>query len=409
MSVEIFVSHKSRDEKLAGDIVTALKGYMDEVNFYLSENIKKGKDLQSDIHSTLRRCKLFILLYTDPLQDWSWCLYEAGLFCAAQDSLQSGDRNERWLYCIHFPDIPPPDALGRVQTIVSTGAGLKTWLGDFYGDTAQTRAWRSLDQAAAHIERLLNENKPIRFATSHLRPAFELYPVWPTETRPNWRVEAVPENLPLERSTIKIDDLSARELGFGDTPSEMNIGQFLKRLDTEPADRNRIWIARLLGSVQASLQGRISDQEITYFRSVRGNVLRPVVESITRADNGSKCWCRVVFVDAFSAPPPVRPCHLQMLANGARLAVRTRIEVLDRYLGKMEQELSRLRSSADPSDELACLIQRIAAIRKPQLYNALNRRIDPVSRPPHPPDRHEFRYVRTVCPQKPPAVRLSRH
>ena len=58
---------------------------------------------------------------------------------------------------------------------------------------------------------------------------------------------------------------------------------------------------------------------------------------------------------------------------------------------------------------LACLIQRIAAIRKLQLYNALNPRIDPVSRPPRPLDRREFRYVRTVWPPKPPAVRLSRH
>jgi hypothetical protein len=58
---------------------------------------------------------------------------------------------------------------------------------------------------------------------------------------------------------------------------------------------------------------------------------------------------------------------------------------------------------------LTCLIQRIAAIRKPQLYNALNPRIDPVSRPPCPLDRREFRYVRTVWPPKPAAVRLSRH
>jgi hypothetical protein len=58
---------------------------------------------------------------------------------------------------------------------------------------------------------------------------------------------------------------------------------------------------------------------------------------------------------------------------------------------------------------LTCLIQRIAAIRKPQLYNALNPRIDPVSRPPPPLDRREFRYVRTVSPQKPPAVRLLCH
>jgi hypothetical protein len=56
--------------------------------------------------------------------------------------------------------------------------------------------------------------------------------------------------------------------------------------------------------------------------------------------------------------------------------------------------------------QLTCLIQRIAAIRKLQLYNALNPRIDPVSRPPRSPDRREFRYVRTVWPEKPVAVRL---
>jgi glyoxylase-like metal-dependent hydrolase (beta-lactamase superfamily II) len=54
---------------------------------------------------------------------------------------------------------------------------------------------------------------------------------------------------------------------------------------------------------------------------------------------------------------------------------------------------------------LTCLIQRIAAIRKP---NALNPRIDPVSPPPCSPDRREFYNVRTVWPEKPPAVRLSR-
>ena len=59
--------------------------------------------------------------------------------------------------------------------------------------------------------------------------------------------------------------------------------------------------------------------------------------------------------------------------------------------------------------QLTCLIQRIAAIGKPQLYNAFNSRIDPVSRPPCPPDRREFRYVRTVWAPKIPAVRLSCH
>ena len=101
-------------------------------------------------------------------------------------------------------------------------------------------------------------------------------------------------------------------------------------------------------------------------------------------------------------------------------SIETAQAYLHAHLALKEAALARLkayqggkRTGFRPNDRLlaflACLIQRIAAIRKPQLYNALNPRIDPVSRAPHPPDRREFRYVRTVCPQKPPAVRLSGH
>jgi hypothetical protein len=76
---------------------------------------------------------------------------------------------------------------------------------------------------------------------------------------------------------------------------------------------------------------------------------------------------------------------------------------------QVDPDLGVMRTMMAADRTLTCLIQRIAAIRKPQLYNALNPRIDPVLRPPRPPDRREFRYVRTVWPQKPPAVRLSRH
>jgi hypothetical protein len=90
--------------------------------------------------------------------------------------------------------------------------------------------------------------------------------------------------------------------------------------------------------------------------------------------------------------------------EGARLA-----DIVDQHIrwrlwhGQVQRALDLI------GDTLACLIQRIAEIRKPQLYNALNPRIDLVSRSPRPPDRREFLYVRTVWRQKPPAVRLSRH
>jgi hypothetical protein len=135
----------------------------------------------------------------------------------------------------------------------------------------------------------------------------------------------------------------------------MNIIDFLERLDTEGSQAERGWVVRFLESLQAALEGRMADQNVVFFRSVRGNVLRPIIESITRSQDGLECTCRVVFVDAFSVPPASNPSQLQLLANGLRLAVRTRLEVLDRYRGKMAKERLRLTGSSDPVEELGKL------------------------------------------------------
>jgi hypothetical protein len=63
----------------------------------------------------------------------------------------------------------------------------------------------------------------------------------------------------------------------------------------------------------------------------------------------------VVFVDAFAAPPSGNPSRLQLLANGLRLAVRTRLEVLDKYRGTIAQESARLVHSQDPAEVLGKL------------------------------------------------------
>src|SRR6516165_7363604 len=112
---------------------------------------------------------------------------------------------------------------------------------------------------------------------------------------------------------------------------------------------------KFLESLQSTLEGRMTEQHVVYFRSMRGNILRPIIESIKRSDDGSECVCRVVFVDAFAAPPSGNPSRLQLLANGLRLAVRTRLEVLDKYRGVMAQESSRLAHSQDPAEALGKL------------------------------------------------------
>jgi TIR domain len=350
----IFVSHKSTDGNLAKSIVTLLKGYMDNVRFFLSEEIEKGDEWRAEIESELKGADFFLLVYTDPTHDWSWCLYEAILF----DELRRQDPEQRKLYCIHSPESPPPDPLQNLQTIAATNNDISIWLANFYQATNQSGAFRSLEAAAAKLGDLLQASGPKKYNINYLRPSIRVRPAWlkGNQQVPNWlNLATIPHNLPLDQSDVSTDNISASQLGFDQNPGTMNIVDFLEQLDTEGSQIDRGWIRRFLASLQASLEGRMADQNVVFFRHVRGNVLRPIIDSITRSQDGLECECRVVFVDAFSVPPITNPSPLQLLANGLRLAVRTRFEVLDRYRGKMAKERLRLTASSDPAEKIGKL------------------------------------------------------
>jgi hypothetical protein len=353
----IFVSHKSTDGDLAKDIVKLLRSQMNNVEFFMSEEIEKGDEWRAKIETALEQAAVLLLVYTDATYDWSWCLYEALLF---DELVRRRDPENRKLYCIHFPGSPPAGPLQNFQTIAATNNDIVSWLASFYQATKQPAAsFGGLEGTASKIGQRLAESRPKEYATNNLRPSIRIQPAWPKgddQHRPNWiQLAAIPPNLPLELSDVNADDISASQLGFNQTPGTMKIVPFLKRLDTEGSDVERGWITRFLESLQATLEGRMTDQNVVFFRSARGNILRPIIESITRSQDGLECTCRVVFVDAFSAPPTSNPSQLQLLANGLRLAVRTRLEVLDRYRGKMAQERLRLTRSRDPAEELGKL------------------------------------------------------
>jgi len=351
----IFVSHKSADKNLAQSIVALLKGYMDNVRFFVSEDIEKGEEWRANIETALKDADFLLLVYTDATYDWSWCLYEAILF---DEIVRRPNPEHRKLYCIHFPGSPAPDPLQKLQTIAATNDDIGTWLANFYQATNQSSAFRSLEATAAKLGEVLRASRPKQYAINYLRPSIRVRPAWPkgNQQTPNWlNLATIPANLPLELSDVSTDDISASELGFTQAPGSMNIIDFLERLDTEGSQAERGWVVRFLESLQAALEGRMADQNVVFFRSVRGNVLRPIIESITRSQDGLECTCRVVFVDAFSVPPASNPSQLQLLANGLRLAVRTRLEVLDRYRGKMAKERLRLTGSSDPVEELGKL------------------------------------------------------
>ncbi len=135
----IFVSHKSNDIKLVQSIVKILKSEMDNVEFFLSEEIEKGDVWRNEVINKLKEATCFLLVYTDSSFDWSWCLYEAILF---DELVSSRDPENRKLYCIHYLGTPPPDPLQKLQTIASSNDDISKWLASFYKTTKQNSAFR---------------------------------------------------------------------------------------------------------------------------------------------------------------------------------------------------------------------------------------------------------------------------
>jgi hypothetical protein len=349
----IFVSHKARNAKITSDMLDILKSGMTGVEFFLSEQIEPGDNWRSDIVREIRSADCLLLLYLDPDQDWSWCMFEAGLFSANKPK-----NGERRLYCIQYPGSPPPDPLSEIQTTSATLDGMKIFLKSFYSTTKQTdpQAWANLDATASRLVDFLQQCQPKEYETTNLRPSVLLYPAWAATDRPDWRPIKVPKSLPLDQSEVVIENQkSVFLLGFDTNPQKMNIVDFLKRLDTDGSDVRRPWMEKFLDSLQSTLEGRMTEQHVVYFRSAMGNILRPIIESVKRSDDGAECECRVVFVDAFAPPASSNPSRMQLLANGLRLAVRTRLEVLDKYRGAVAQESARLARSKDPAEALGKL------------------------------------------------------
>ena len=350
---QIFVSHKSNSAKITSDIIETLKSGMSDVDFFLSENITKGDNWRTDVVKAINSAECMLLLYLDPDQDWGWCLFEAGLFSSHRSRV-----GERPLYCIQYPGARPPDPLSDIQTTSATLDDMKKFLKSFYNATDQmdSKTWANLDATASRLVGLLEQCKPKEYETTNLRPSVLLYPAWAATSRPDWRPVKVPRGLPLDRSEVVIENQkSVFLLGFDVDPQKMNVVDFLTRLDTDGSDVRRPWVEKFLESLQSTLEGRMTEQHVVYFRSVTGNILRPIIEAVKRSDDGAECVCRVVFVDAFAPPSSSNPSRLQLLANGLRLAVRTRLEVLDKYRGTMAEESSRLAQSEDPAEALGKL------------------------------------------------------
>ena len=340
-----FLSHKNDSAAQAQVLALALQKVAAGVAIFRSEDIEKGRDWRDAVNRALGEAKCFILLYTDPMLDWSWCFYEAGAFV-------SRDRKPRPVFCLHPKTVNPPSPLENLQAIEAEQADIERWLRNEFCDVLKCRPRATEDKLktiAKDIAKLVNATAPLQEA--NLKPYIWIQPIWSNYGTATNRSSEID----FANASVLIDKDSARELGFSGLPN-LTLLPFLRRIacdSSEEPGKVEFWIGKFFESLQKAAEGSLNFQEAAYFRHENGKIYRPVVVSYAKNGTGTRCRLRVVFATALGAPITDSPGLTQRLSVGARLAVRTRLEVLDPFLGHTSQIYRDKVLSTRPENEVS--------------------------------------------------------
>ncbi|MGH6897934.1 MAG: toll/interleukin-1 receptor domain-containing protein [Geminicoccaceae bacterium] len=110
--IQIFLSHKQRDQRSAKEIREVLQTAAGRVQVFISENIARGRNWQEEIETQLYESDWFVLLFTGVEdEDWSWCHHEAGIFRGMM--YPDADR----VVVLHPPNVALPDPLRQFQAV----------------------------------------------------------------------------------------------------------------------------------------------------------------------------------------------------------------------------------------------------------------------------------------------------
>ena len=134
---KFFFSHKVEDETVAHAIINLIERHTQRVRCFMSKNIEKGTNWRQTIADQLTLSSFLVLVFTDPDEDWAWCLYETGFFDAL--TRISDTLHTRRIYCLHHASNPPPSPIADLQTVPATLEDVSQWLKEVFNHTVQTK------------------------------------------------------------------------------------------------------------------------------------------------------------------------------------------------------------------------------------------------------------------------------
>jgi hypothetical protein len=238
---KVFLSHKQQFAIQAKELHSALKQGAPGATVFQSEDIDKGAEWRQAINKELDKAKCFVLLYTSPEEDWSWCFYEAGRFSRK-------GRKPRPVCCLHPKTIELPSPLADLQGIMAKQDDIQKWFeGDFFRSVRSREPnKRELGEAVKAIEKLVN-GLPAK--ESILKPYIWIVPKAPDD----WNETDKEAEIDFSNARVEVDSTSARELGFADPPN-LDLLPFLRRIACDTTDepgKIEFWITKFFESLGA--------------------------------------------------------------------------------------------------------------------------------------------------------------
>jgi hypothetical protein len=156
----MFFSHKVNDKVVTNDLIKLLTQHTKNIDFFVSENIEKGTPWRPAIAKNLDASSFLVLVFTDPDEDWGWCLYETGFFDGLRHLSSS---KQRRICCLHHDSAAPPSPIADLQTIRANENDVKQWLRELFTHTQQEGVrFESLQELTKQICMLFAiEQKPV--------------------------------------------------------------------------------------------------------------------------------------------------------------------------------------------------------------------------------------------------------
>lgn len=343
MPRRIFISHKVKDRVAAEKIRSALNLYgAGNLEIFVSERIKAGVVWNEQILTNLQKADWLILLYTDPSEEWDWCLFEAGFFAGCAKGAEAR------LICLHTTDVPPPTPLQRWQSVpVTDGIMLETFLKDLYSGINQE---------------LIDSPETLRNLADKIAGAFSLEVR--RRIRSNWNTQYVTLSMNADQirelqstGIVPVSTLCGSKEGesldiFGHGSEECTMGTLGQGLDIHYKE---LWLKALGETLRAASLNRkpIPRLPVLYSPSSQRDY-HVLLHCVRRFSDGSSEFY-LLFIEKLPEDEDEQGRELQSLGNMLKLGRTFRWKILTKF----HRELSVLKQRRGPQAEIKECLERL--------------------------------------------------